>query len=544
MVLKPLATTSGPAEVITGVTKPDTSAALNVDESISDGRGTDGNGHWGFPRPKGQSLSYWLQQVRCDELLDHRTAERLPPTADTVIIGSGITGSLVAKSHKETWPEKSVVVLEARDFCSGATGRNAGHCKPDQWRGFGKYEKQFGAEQAMKILQNEQETWEALVAYVREHNVDCDLWVGDTLDVPMDAETASLAQEVFERYRAAGGRVDHIKVTSDPEEAARITRLQDAKACYAWPASTLQPRKLAAHIMRANLAAGVNLQTFTPARSVTPYADADDDDDIEGKRNAEKKKYRWTVHTDRGPIACTNVVHASNAYLPAYDPSLRGLIRPKPHMCNKVLPPLAFSGSRALRHSYGVLLLDGSLFSINPRSGADGVVMFGGSNPGQRKLDEWVAAQPAADRRCVDDGLSSVSGSNGDGGDGGTAAARLVTDEVRKFAEAQFDGWRESADRDGLGPGAGYDYSWSGIIGVAADGVPFVGEMPGRAGQWACAGHCGHGMARIFTAAPGLVKLMAGEAWEAIGLPDVYRISQDRLDSLREQVRRDGFNES
>lgn len=62
-----------------------------------------------------------------------------------------ITGSLVAKYHKETWPEKSVVVLEARDFCSGATGRNAGHCKPDQWRGFGKYEKQFGSDPAMKV---------------------------------------------------------------------------------------------------------------------------------------------------------------------------------------------------------------------------------------------------------------------------------------------------------------------------------------------------------------------------------------------------------
>ncbi|KAK8073571.1 hypothetical protein PG994_004470 [Apiospora phragmitis] len=492
MVLQQIATPADPAGLVTGVTRPGSSATLNVDESIGEGK-ERGAGQWGFPRPKGQSLSYWLQQVRCDELIDHRTTEELPETADTVVIGSGITGTLVAKYHKQTWPDKSVVVLEARDFCSGATGRNAGHCKPDQWRGFGKYEKQFGAEQAMKILQNEQDTWEALVAYVREHKVDCDLWVGDTLDVPLDAETAALAWDVFERYKAAGGKFDHINVTTDPEEAARITRLKDAQACYAWPAATLQPRKLVAELMRVNLAAGVNLQTFTPARS----------------------KYRWTVHTDRGPIACADVVHAANAYLPAYEPSLRGLIRPKPHMCNKVLPPLKFAGARALRHSYGILLRDGSLFSINPRHGADGVVLVGGSNPGQRGLDERVAAQPVEDQRCVDDGISSGAAGDGDGiggsGSESQAAARRVTDEVRRFAEAQFDGWRESADRDGLGPGAGYDYSWSGIIGVAADGVPFVGAMPGRVGQWVCAGHCGHGMARIFTAAPGLVKLMDGE---------------------------------
>lgn len=33
---------------------------------------------------------------------------------------------MVAKEHLKTFPGKSVVVLEAREFCSGATGRNAG----------------------------------------------------------------------------------------------------------------------------------------------------------------------------------------------------------------------------------------------------------------------------------------------------------------------------------------------------------------------------------------------------------------------------------
>ena len=62
-----------------------------------------------------------------------------------------ISGTLIAKHSLETWPEKTVVVLEARGFCSGATGRNAGHCKPDQYRGFSKYEQAFGIEQAIKV---------------------------------------------------------------------------------------------------------------------------------------------------------------------------------------------------------------------------------------------------------------------------------------------------------------------------------------------------------------------------------------------------------
>lgn len=89
---KQFAIPTDPAVLATGVTKTDSSAILNVDEAVGDGE-EPGTAEWGFPRPKGQSLSYWLQQVRGDELLDHRTTQELPATADTVIIGSGVSMS-------------------------------------------------------------------------------------------------------------------------------------------------------------------------------------------------------------------------------------------------------------------------------------------------------------------------------------------------------------------------------------------------------------------------------------------------------------------
>ncbi|KAJ4303520.1 hypothetical protein N0V90_002416 [Kalmusia sp. IMI 367209] len=182
----------------------------------------------GFPKLGHRSLSHWLRGVQDDPLLHHRTTQNLPSSADIVVIGSGrlikISGTLLTKHCLETWPEKTVVVLEAREFCSGATGRNAGHCKPDQWRGFLDYEAAFGTQQALKILENEQKTWSDLVQYVRENDIDCDLWVGNTLDVPISRDAADLARLSFERYKAAGGRVDHIKVTHDPAEAARVRR--------------------------------------------------------------------------------------------------------------------------------------------------------------------------------------------------------------------------------------------------------------------------------------------------------------------------------
>jgi hypothetical protein len=39
-------------------------------------------------------------------------------------------------------------------------------------------------------------------------------------------------------------------------------------------------------------------------------------------------------------------------------------------------------------------------------------------------------------------------------------------------------------------------------------------------------------MARIFTAAPGLVKLMNGDNWSATGLPEVYQMTPERLEKL------------
>ncbi|KZM23620.1 uncharacterized protein EKO05_0007458 [Ascochyta rabiei] len=475
------------------VTLNNSPAALNVEEYAASPTNSI---RTGLPKQRGQSLSYWLQQVRSDPLLDHRTTGDLPKDSDTVIIGSGITGTLVAREHLRTFPNRSLVVIEAREFCSGATGRNAGHCKPDQWRGFGKFEKAYGKEQAIKILQNEADTWNALVAYVRDHNVDCDLWLGDTLDVPVDDEVAKVAKETFDRYREAGGKVDHIKVTQDPAEAARRSRIKYAKACYAWQASTLQPWKLTAHIMRENLESGANLQTYTVATSISEAT--------EGQR-------KWIIHTDRGNITCNNVVHATNAYSAALEPSLRGVITPKPHICTKVVPPRVASGSQAIRNSYGVLLPDGALFSINPRCTADGNVMFGGSNPGQQALDDWVERHP---ENCINDGLLNVEG---------------VTQCVKSFIIQNFEGWADVH----YGPGEGIEYSWSGIIGLSVDGVPFVGEIPSKRGQWICAGHHGHGMARIFTAAPGLVKLMSGESWIATGLPEVYQITTERLARLK-----------
>jgi hypothetical protein len=77
-----------------------------------------------FPVPGGMP-SFWHSQP--DALDNHRSTESLPETSDIVVIGAGFAGASTAHhcldlAHGAKKP--SMVVLEARQACSGATGRN------------------------------------------------------------------------------------------------------------------------------------------------------------------------------------------------------------------------------------------------------------------------------------------------------------------------------------------------------------------------------------------------------------------------------------
>jgi hypothetical protein len=89
-----------------------------------------------LPHPT-PTISYW-QDPPDAEIADYSSAASLPDdVVDTVIIGSGITGAGVAWGLLSGNDEKQdkgmngggrgkgrIVMLEARQACSGATGRN------------------------------------------------------------------------------------------------------------------------------------------------------------------------------------------------------------------------------------------------------------------------------------------------------------------------------------------------------------------------------------------------------------------------------------
>jgi hypothetical protein len=72
--------------------------------------------------------SFW-HTTHPNPLVHHRTTTDLPTRASVIIIGSGITSVFAARELIASGVTE-VVVLEARDICSGATGRVSPMTKP------------------------------------------------------------------------------------------------------------------------------------------------------------------------------------------------------------------------------------------------------------------------------------------------------------------------------------------------------------------------------------------------------------------------------
>lgn len=74
---------------------------------------------------KESTLPFWRTQLH--ELDSHRSTENLPLECDLIVIGAGYAGvsTLYHLLNSGDAPDpSSIVMLEAREACSGASGRN------------------------------------------------------------------------------------------------------------------------------------------------------------------------------------------------------------------------------------------------------------------------------------------------------------------------------------------------------------------------------------------------------------------------------------
>jgi len=127
------------------------------------------------PVPPGP-ISFWLRgdAPPADPPLRDATA------GDVLIIGAGFTGLWTALALTETDPSLRVVVVEAETVAYGASGRNGGFCEASLTHGLANGMRHF-PDDLERLEAEGLENLRGLVAFTRDHAIDCDLEETGTL---------------------------------------------------------------------------------------------------------------------------------------------------------------------------------------------------------------------------------------------------------------------------------------------------------------------------------------------------------------------------
>ncbi|KAF7356565.1 J domain-containing protein [Mycena venus] len=261
------------------------------------------------------STPYWA--IPASPIAQHGSSDaiQLPSYADIVIIGSGITGTAFARTILGFEPEDNselpqIVMLEARDACSGATARNGGHITPPLFQKYFKLKEKFGVQRAKSIIRFGLAHLAELIRVSKEEDIlaDSQCREVETFHVFFKQEAFDLAVQNLNAY------------LDEMPEQRKMWRIdlqfsQRAVGAFATTAGAIHPYRFVTGILSRLLASHpINFQLFThtPCLSIS----------------SKKDEQLYTVSTSKGTIRARHIVHATNAWASHLLPPMRGRIVP------------------------------------------------------------------------------------------------------------------------------------------------------------------------------------------------------------------------
>lgn len=464
-------------------------------------------GQAGLPVPN-STRSYWHKEPS-PTLLGYRSTPDLPTTADTIIIGTGMTGSFAARFLKESAPSSRLVVLEAREACWGATGRNGGHCQP------------FLYGTSEEIARFELETYFFLRDLVEKEGIPCGWRSLPGVHAMLSPEIWDAARDAVPRLRAkvpdfkdklvAVGRDGVVGETERDLDWASGLTLEKLRidhpgvegAIVQHYAASMWPYKLVCWVLEKLLASHkpeeFNLQTNTPVT----------------KLSRDAASGLWTVQTPRGPVTAGQVLLATNGYTSRLLPSFSDLVVPVRAQVGALLPP------------------------AEPRVGLDYSYVFFGKLDGDdgepTTRDEYLVQRPLPTGELILGGGRHLAKGMGVGEWRDDAVEERVAAWLRTELEPVLSLGREG-DKGSPG-GLEASMEWTGIMAYSRDQAPWIGAVPealgGGEGLFVASGFTGHGMPRCALAGRGVARIMLGDT-EGHGLPKAFVASKERAVKARE----------
>ncbi|KAK7961791.1 uncharacterized protein PG986_002616 [Apiospora aurea] len=484
------------------------------------------------------STPYWTQDPPYPELVKHQSAE-LPSQADVAIIGSGISGAAVAhcllalgaKDSSAGARFDSVVVLEARDICSGATARNGGHIKASVYDVYPRFAKTMPPDRAVALTRFQLQHLDVLVDLCKARGIDAaEARQVETVDLFLDKTS-------FEKA------VRHVEETKAnlPEDATRTWQRKEAQEKFgtgetvagaiSYKAGAIWAYRFVTtlwHQLLAEFPDALSIETHTPVEAIL----ADDP--------RAPKGYPYAIQTPRGTVFARNVVHATNGHASHLVPGLRRKITPAQAHMSAQKPGRLFSQDHGTHRSWGVVYENGFDYVTQRPPEPDA---------GSARQSQGDLLLGGGFVRSSKQGIDMIGLS-----DDGASLDGLTLAHIAGIFPAVFSpNW---------GGGAEFKQVWSGTLGFTGDLIPFVGKLgnslTGRtppdavmsgpdekpSGEWIAAGFSGEGMVWAWLAGTALGIIMSaredddmagGPGWPAGRLLDWFPreilVSEQRLRS-------------
>ncbi|KAL4063858.1 FAD dependent oxidoreductase [Scleroderma citrinum] len=437
------------------------------------------------------TLSLWLSPD-ANPLAREGSEGPLTSDADICIIGSGLTGVGVAYHLSEAIESRAlvpgsplrVVILEARDFCGGATGRNGGNLTPISFICFAERKEQYGIDETMRSCDLEAHSTSSMIDIADRNGWSKDVDMVKTTNISLlltEDEERKVRTDV-ECAKSANLSLDGVQWFTKEEVQETF---QTHYPAVTRPGCNLWPLKLVTKLyecskQRAGEYFDLKLHTHTPVTSVV-------------KASPDTNR-TWLLSTPRGHILCSRVVHATNGYASHLLPTFAGPNGIVPTR-SQVIATRAFVGPEHFQPYSWRGNQDGFAYWF-PRPLEPGehypLVIMGGIR---------TAAEPSFERFVDDDStLNPIVG-------------KALRDFLPTIFEGKFEHGREP------------EMEWTGIMGYTAMADPFVGPVIDLAtgnnadfkGQYISAGYGGHGMPRAFACAEVVAQMiiaeLAGREW-------------------------------
>lgn len=463
----------------------------------------------GYPVAK-PTLSQWQDDPPFPELVDIQTPGGPPPTADIVIIGSGISGVAIARTVLRELRRKEgdltaagstttprVVVLEARQLCSGATGRNGGHIKPSSHEVFHGlvHKRGLAPERAARICAFQLSHVDVLCGLARAEGVEgvSECRRVETVDFAVDADTdAKMKGMVGEFMPHAPAGFDMVAHTGE-EARERFGVNGRVVGAVSYPAGALSPYRLVTALWRKLLdefPGVLAIETGTTVEEVKV-----NEQSTRTSKLDETGSFAYAVVTSRGQILARHVVHATNAYTSQLVPGLRG------------------KGTAALCHMTAQRAADYFPEEDGSRSWS---VIFG-------QGFDYVTQRPT--------GEMMIGGGYFQGPKQGMDLMGVADDsKIDALTVMHLEGVIPTIFDPGHkveGGGARVIRAWSGAIGLTPDFMPLIGRLDPRTtsrkvkqgtkgdgrvppGEWISAYFCGDGMVWAWLCGVALGTMLAG----------------------------------